>query len=183
MVVLLKDAQHRYGSHLRTYHEEWKRADTHENFFYWLDHGEGRNISLPTVSREKLDKDQVRYLSREERLQYLVKIDKEGRLRWAKNDEKISTSAEYVDSRNGIVRTEEKSPTWRPNSSSSGSSLSYGSEEDGGEGRHYANHDLENAKGLKKVKHVSPATILNQLLQRTVKPGTWIYVRLLIILT
>ena len=47
------DIKHRYGSNLRTYHAEWKKADTHENYFYWLDHGEGKDVELPTVSMIK----------------------------------------------------------------------------------------------------------------------------------
>ena len=38
------DTKHRYGSHLRSYHAEWKKADTTQNFFYWLDFG-GTKIS------------------------------------------------------------------------------------------------------------------------------------------
>ena len=59
------DRKHRYGSNLRTYHRHWKQANTNENFFYWLDEGEGKNIELPNVSRQRLESEQVRYLSRE----------------------------------------------------------------------------------------------------------------------
>ncbi|KAJ8104707.1 hypothetical protein ONZ43_g7722 [Nemania bipapillata] len=71
------DHKHRYGSNLRTYHEEWKRSDTNENFFYWLDYGEGRHVELAACPRERLDRECVRYLSREERQYYLVKVDHE----------------------------------------------------------------------------------------------------------
>ena len=47
------DLKHRYGSNLRAYHAEWKKADTHENFFYWLDQGEGRSVEIPTVCLTK----------------------------------------------------------------------------------------------------------------------------------
>lgn len=99
------DVKHRYGSNLRTYHEEWKKADTKENFFYWLDYGEGRFIDCQGCPRERLDKECVRYLSKEERLDYLVKFDKEGRLCWAKNGARIDTTEEYKDSIHGIVST------------------------------------------------------------------------------
>ena len=97
------DVKHRYGSNLRTYHEEWKKSDTKENFFYWLDYGEGRFIDCQGCPRERLDREQVRYLSKEERLDYLVKIDKEGRLCWAKNGARIDTTEKYKDSIHGIV--------------------------------------------------------------------------------
>ena len=188
------DQKHRYGSNLRAYHEQWKKAETHENFFYWLDYGEGKRFEHPTVSRERLEKEQVRYLSREERLSYLVTIDKEGRLCWAKNGERINTTPEYKDSVNGIVPVNDNTPAFGPNgkilfdgqskvfnrrsrSSSISSSDSDSSlEHSDVEGEHYVNEDLDKAKGLSKLKHVSAATILNHLLRSSVKPNSWIFV-------
>jgi hypothetical protein len=188
------DTKHRYGSNLRAYHNEWKKADTNENFFYWLDEGEGKNIELPTVSRERLDSEQVRYLSREERQQYLVKVDSEGRLCWAKNGERLTTSIEYKDSVDGVVPSESHVKTWssthanerHPSSSLGSSSRSSSSSHSfqsvlsdssaQAKGEHYVNHELENAKGVQKLTHVSAAAILNQLLRKTVKPNTWIFV-------
>lgn len=185
------DEKHRYGSNLRAYHEQWKKAETHENFFYWLDKGEGRNFELPTVSRERLEKEQVRYLSREERLNYLVTIDKDGRLCWAKNGERISTTIEYKDSVNGIVPTDDDTPAYGPNGQllhdgqsktlrprSSASSMSSGSslDQSDAEAEHYVNEDLDKAKGISKIKYVSAATILNHLLRGSVKPNSWIFV-------
>lgn len=51
------DLKHRYGSNLRTYHEEWKKSDTNENFFYWLDYGEGRFIDCQGCPRDRLEKE------------------------------------------------------------------------------------------------------------------------------
>ncbi|KAG9204019.1 hypothetical protein G6514_001655 [Epicoccum nigrum] len=187
------DQKHRYGSNLRAYHEEWKKAETHENFFYWLDKGEGRNFEHPTVSRERLEREQVRYLSREERLNYLVKVDKEGRLCWAKNGDRINTTTEYKDSVNGIVPVDDDTPAYGPNgrllhdgqsktfrhsrsSSTSSSSSSDSGEHSDVEGEHYVNEDLDRAKGFSKIKHVSAATILNHLLRSSVKPNSWIFV-------
>jgi hypothetical protein len=142
------------------------------------------------VSRQRLDSAQVRYLSREERLQYLVRVDSHGRLCWAKNGLRVSTTADYKDSVEGIVPQSSSSPLWSPRhtrnkssksrpqtaqSSESKSSLSSDSDSDI-EGQQYVNRELEQTKGLKKLAKVSPATILNQLLQKTVKPGTWIFV-------
>ena len=61
------DLKHRYGSNLCMYHEEWKRSNTRENFFYWLDYGEGREVELEGCPRDRLEREQVRYLSKEER--------------------------------------------------------------------------------------------------------------------
>jgi hypothetical protein len=187
------DQKHRYGSNLRAYHEHWKKEDTHENFFYWLDYGDGRRFEHPTVSRERLEKEQVRYLSREERLNYLVNVDEEGRLCWAKNGNRISTTMEYKDSVNGIVPVNDDSPAFGPNGqvlhdgqsknlrrgSSSSASSDSGSEHSDVEGEHYVNEDLNKAKGVSKIKYVSAATILNHLLRSSVKPNSWIFVSLL----
>lgn len=91
------DQKHRYGSNLRRYHKEWMTRDTKENFFYWLDYGEGKDLDLPDRPRERLDKEQVRYLSREERKKYLVNIDGQGRFVYNKNGKPITTSADYKD--------------------------------------------------------------------------------------
>jgi hypothetical protein len=185
------DVKHRYGSNLRAYHDSWKKKETLENFFYWLDYGEGKKYEHPTVSRERLEKEQVRYLSREERMKYLVMIDDEGRLCYAKNGERISTTPEYKDSLEGIVPKDDTTPAYGPggklsvgeskraSSSSFGSSSSdstaHNEEHSDIEGEHYVNQDLEQAKGLSKIKHVSAATILNHLLRGSVKPNSWIF--------
>lgn len=178
------DSKHRYGSNLRAYHVEWKKSDTHENFFYWLDHGSGKNLELPTVSRARLEAEQVRYLSREERQQYLVKVDDEGRLCWAKNGERITTSTdEYKDSIDGIVPIDDPTPAYKhdeplppkhpsedsDSASQSGSKVSQ-------EPEHYETHEFDKAKGLAKLKHISPSVILDQLLQKSVRPNSWIFV-------
>lgn len=46
---------------------------------YWLDYGEGKDLDLEDRPRSRLDSEFVRYLSREERQKYLVKIDKNGK--------------------------------------------------------------------------------------------------------
>ncbi|CEL06484.1 hypothetical protein ASPCAL09661 [Aspergillus calidoustus] len=98
------DAKHRHGSNLRKYHEVWKTTDCKENFFYWLDYGAGKDVELQACPREQLEREQVRYLSREERVKYLVTIDRMGRFRWAKDDELVWTNNEhYMDTENGII--------------------------------------------------------------------------------
>ncbi len=101
---------HRYGSHLRKYHAEWKKRPTHDNFFYWLDYGEGRDVSLENCSREKLDSMKIRYLGREERVNYAVEVDREGKLCWKRNGVRINTTEEWRDSIKGIVRVDDPAP-------------------------------------------------------------------------
>jgi hypothetical protein len=164
------DVKHRYGSNLRAYHNYWKDSNTNENFFYWLDYGEGKDVELPMRSRERLDKERVRYLSREERQRYLVKVDRDGRLRWAKNNERIWTYSErFRDSMDGIVLIGDSTPSFRETANVDSS------EE---EADRYVNHDLKEAKGPKKLAHVSPATIFNHMLRDTTKMGrhAWIFV-------
>lgn len=98
------DFQHRYGANLQVYHEEWRRGSTKQNFFEWLDRGEGKHLDLPMCRRAKLESERIRYLSKEERKDYLVSVDDAGKLRWAKNGDLITTSTEkYQDSMAGIV--------------------------------------------------------------------------------
>jgi hypothetical protein len=195
------DVKHRYGANLQVYHEFWRRQNTTQNFFYWLDHGPGLNLDLSLCSREKLDRERIRYLSREERKAYLVEIDDEGRLRWAKNGELITTSAnDFEDSAQGIV----PKGTVEPGATNAADRRVPDAPDDSN-----INHDLAKLSHLEidsdssssssaeqmpgasippkdsapshepkrsRRVHVSPATLLNHLLRSSVKPGTWIYV-------
>jgi len=177
------DIKHRYGSNLRTYHEEWKKADTKENFFFWLDYGEGRLIDTVGCPRARLERERVRYLSKEERLDYLVKFDKEGRLCWAKNGVRIDTTEKYKDSIHGIVPATEDTPAYAPvdaeaahSSTSSSTSSRHSADDEADRADKYATPEFDKSKGMKKVKHVSAATIFNKLLRGSVKKNTWIFV-------
>ncbi|KAL7939722.1 IQ calmodulin-binding motif protein [Trichoderma chlorosporum] len=181
------DQKHRYGTNLRMYHEEWRKADTNENFFYWLDYGEGRYISLDTCPRDRLERDQVRYLSREERQLYLATVDDQGRLCWAKNGEPIDTSDKYRDSVVGIVPVDDPAPPYRatlnPNpyadSASGGTSSASISYADASLEQHRADkydNPPPEQRDLKKVKQFSATSTFNKLLRKTVSDGTWIFV-------
>ena len=179
------DLKHRYGANLRTYHEQWKKSNTNENFFYWLDYGEGKYIDCLGCPREKLDREQIRYLSREERLNYLVMVDQEGRLCWVKNGARIDTTEKYKDSIHGIVPENDPTPAYTPlvitdttlQDTSEGTyseASSLGSE---GEEDHTPKYEtVDPDQNMKRVKHVSAATILDKLLRGTVKENTWIFV-------
>lgn len=135
-----------------------------------------------------MDREQVRYLSREERLNYLVAVDKEGRLCWKRNGQRIDTTIEWKDSAHGIVPVGDTSSTEHAQAAAAeAAQAGYLPREDGNitnssssaddRGDRYVNTDLGKSPRTKKVFHVSPATILNHLLRKTVKKNTWIFVR------
>ncbi|KAG0196440.1 hypothetical protein BGX28_010098 [Mortierella sp. GBA30] len=70
----MSDRKHRYGSNLKPYHEYWLQQDTKENFFYWLDRGEGKSVDLEERPRVRLDEQRVQYLQEHERAAFAVHI-------------------------------------------------------------------------------------------------------------
>lgn len=176
----LVDQRHRHGSNLRKYHNYWKSQPTRQNFFYWLDYGEGKDFELPDRPRQKLESEQVRYLSKEERQNYLVKVDDQGRLCWAKNGDRITTKDEfYRDSVQGIVPRGDSTPKFKSNIPAATESVSESDGEgqsDSEDAEHYTNEDFHAALGPQKVAHVSPAVIFNHLIRENMKTNKWIYV-------
>ncbi|EXJ80737.1 hypothetical protein A1O3_07021 [Capronia epimyces CBS 606.96] len=184
------DQKHRYGSNLRKYHNYWKTQDTDQSYFYWLDQGDGRDVDLPECSRARLDSEQVRYLSREERMNYLVRVDDHGRLVWAKNGQRVWTKDElYKDSVSGIVPVSDPTPKFKynvpPSSANDSDTISSDeSEEDteeenaaGDEGDRYVNEEFHRARGISKIKHVSAAVLFNHMIRTSLKKGhKWIFV-------
>ncbi|KAM7206942.1 hypothetical protein V8F33_000041 [Rhypophila sp. PSN 637] len=116
----LVDTKHRYGINLFLYHQEWKKSPTRENFFFWLDYGAGRYLDLGLnggdgCSREKLEREQIRYLSFEEQELYRVIVGSGGRLCWAKNGVPVDTDGlRWRDSLVGIVPLDDEAPEWEP---------------------------------------------------------------------
>lgn len=182
----LIDSRHRYGSSLRKYHAYWKTQPTSQNFFYWLDYGDGKHVELPECDRARLGKEQVRYLSREERQNYLVTVDGQGRLRWAKNGERVWTKdAWYTDSINGIVPIEDRvrkfhynvRPEGLPSETSSESHEEGESESEEDVDERYDNKDFHNTKDVAKLKEMSRAVIFNHMIRGHMKKGhKWIFV-------
>jgi len=126
-------------------------------------------------------------------MDYLVKIDKEGRLCWAKNSARIDTTEKFKDSIHGIVPDTDDTPAFAPvkaeadvhhthdPSSTSSSELSgddddHEADDEASRANKYATPEFDKSKGMKKVKHVSAATIFNKLLRGSVKKNTWIFV-------
>lgn len=182
------DERHRYGANLRVYHAEWKTSDTRENFFQWLDYGGGRSIELDSCPRDRLERERIRYLSREERQYYLVEVGDEGRLHWAKNGARIDTTDQFKDSIRGIVPLDDPTPTFHPGSQPAAASCLGGdvssvrssleSRREADRAAKYADPDpgYHDHNGLRKVKHFSASTLWNKLLRKSVKDGTWIFV-------
>lgn len=181
------DQKHRYGSNLGVYHEVWKNADTHDNFFHWLDYGEGKDLDIVACPRDRLERERVRYLSLEERQYYLVEIDNEGRLCWAKNGQRIDTSPAYRDSLYGVVPIDDPAPSFRPvtppeereaalQRTGTSSTSSAESVEAADRAAKYTTPGFDSAKGPKKLQHLSATTITNRLLRKTVQRNTWIFV-------
>ncbi|MCJ1284968.1 hypothetical protein MMC26_004305 [Xylographa opegraphella] len=179
----LVDLKHRYGANLKVYHAEWKKSSTPENFFYWLDYGEGREVDLPGLPRATLEKEQVRYLSREERLHYMVDVDDAGKLVWARNGEYVDTSEQWKDSVLGIVPKDDKTPEVEDLKfhdddliSETEEQAQRGKEEEDAEKRYPEPPDLKDAKGPRKLFRVTPAAIMNHLMRSSIKKNTWIFV-------
>jgi hypothetical protein len=85
------DTKHRYGSNLKPYHAAWCASDTKQNFFQWLDHGDGKDLDLDDCPRERLESEQVTYLSVEQRANYVVDVT-DGKLIWRRNGKPVDTT-------------------------------------------------------------------------------------------
>jgi hypothetical protein len=179
------DPHHRYGSHLKAYHTYWlKHTDNKDNFFQWLDEGDGLNVDLADQgrSRKALDTEKVRYLTREQRLHYLVRVDEKGLLRWAKNDKKIDTTMAFKDSEEGIVKADDENvqsvppgeEASAPDGSDSGSDTSSSTSVSSAiSGTERADRYINDKPGMKKVFLISPQAVMNRLLRKTTRKNTY----------
>ena len=85
------DMKHRYGSNLFPYHEHWLQSPSTQSFFFWLDHGEGKDLDLPDSSREQLDGQRLHYCTKEERKKFAVEINDDHLLRFQHNHALVHT--------------------------------------------------------------------------------------------
>ncbi|XP_057719294.1 IQ domain-containing protein IQM6 [Arachis stenosperma] len=85
------DPRHRYGHNLQFYYVKWLQCDSYQPFFYWLDVGEGKEVSDERCSRSKLQQQCIKYLGPEERKIYEVAIE-DGRLFYKQSGESINTT-------------------------------------------------------------------------------------------
>lgn len=196
------DRKHRYGSNLKYYHQAWQQADTRENFFQWLDEGEGKQVSIDDCPRERLDSECVIYLSSEQRRNYIVDIE-QGKLVWRRNGKPVDTKRNKhkdLGKGRGIVDIgEEEQQELRIDrerralqrgvsessldsyldgtSSSSSSSSSDGEEMSKNEKTKIAKHYQSKRSG--KSRHLDAFNSSNwsdMLLRKTIGNNTWIYV-------
>lgn len=178
----LIDGKHRYGSNLKYYHQRWKDDDTVDNFFHWLDYGGGKDLSLKECPRERLEEERIMYLSPEQRLNYLVQIDSEGKVRWAKNGRLVDTTAgRWKDAGvgRGIVPLTHPEPTalQRRDSFDSASAASSSSNDDANQAMHYyAGGNMSKNPVKRFLWNLTLRGIMDRLLRKTIKRNTWIYV-------
>lgn len=186
----LVDKHHRYGSNLKQYHTEWDKAQTQQNFFYWLDRGEGRAVDLPACPRSRLDSEHVTYLTASQRCNYIVDVDSQGRLRYRRNGELADTSPyrwtdlgegrgigplsekEAQDARAAAAARRSSSES----SSASGSEWSrYSSDGDSDAeeeaAAHYSNARTNNTRN--PLQKLSTGGWTNKLLRKTIASNTW----------
>ncbi|CAA0842945.1 IQ calmodulin-binding motif family protein [Striga hermonthica] len=64
------DPKHRYGKNLYLYFEEWRKSDSEQPFFYWLDLGDGKEVDLQDCPKSKLQNQCIKYLGPVERENY-----------------------------------------------------------------------------------------------------------------
>lgn len=69
------DPRHRYGHNLHLYYDVWFVSESNQPFFYWLDIGDGKEISLEKCPRATLQKQCIKYLGPKEREAYEVIVE------------------------------------------------------------------------------------------------------------
>lgn len=151
-------------------------------------------MSLDQCPRERLDTERVTYLTKAQRNNYRVRVDKQGRLCWRKNGELVDTGAgkwkdggpdKGIVARDGTEDDEEEDAADMSDSSSSSSSISSMSSTEkqrvGVKGYDDKGGTAMRGKGLKQMKervgyYASPKIVVDKLLRKTLRKNTWIYV-------
>ncbi|XP_061360728.1 IQ domain-containing protein IQM6 [Gastrolobium bilobum] len=87
------DPRHRYGHNLQFYYVKWLHCDSNQPFFYWLDIGEGKEVSPERCPRSKLQQQCIKYLGPEERKAYEVVIEN-GRLFYKQSGKPVETTSD-----------------------------------------------------------------------------------------
>ncbi|XP_021728816.1 IQ domain-containing protein IQM2-like [Chenopodium quinoa] len=87
------DPRHRYGHNLHFYYTKWLESQSREPFFYWLDIGEGKEVSTERCSRIKLQQQCIKYLGPMERKAYEVIIEN-GKFVHKESGELLDTSSD-----------------------------------------------------------------------------------------
>ncbi|KAK8478094.1 hypothetical protein V6N13_063128 [Hibiscus sabdariffa] len=84
------DPRHRYGHNLHFYYDVWLESASSQPFFYWLDVGDGKAVSLDKCSRLVLHRQCIKYIGPKEREAYEVILEK-GKLIYKQNKEAVNT--------------------------------------------------------------------------------------------
>ncbi|XP_071711089.1 IQ domain-containing protein IQM5-like [Rutidosis leptorrhynchoides] len=84
------DPRHRYGHNLQLYYNVWFRSQSSQPFFYWLDVGDGREISIESCPRNLLHYQCIKYLGPKEREEFEVIIEG-GKLMYKKSRKFLQT--------------------------------------------------------------------------------------------
>ncbi|KAK1229667.1 hypothetical protein PQX77_007229 [Marasmius sp. AFHP31] len=123
------------------------------------------------------------YLSPEQRLNYLVDIDQEGKLRWARNNELVDTTpGHWKDSGDGSgIVPEDSSEQPRTPPEPRGSFESVSSVSSSSVDSNAAMHYVDESKGKHAWtrafrRYFTVRGMLNRLLRKTVRRNTWIWV-------
>ncbi|KAG6588050.1 IQ domain-containing protein IQM5, partial [Cucurbita argyrosperma subsp. sororia] len=84
------DTRHRYGHNLHLYYDVWFVSESNQPFFYWLDIGDGKELSLEKCPRTTLQKQCIKYLGPKEREAYEVVVQN-GRLVYKQSGSIVET--------------------------------------------------------------------------------------------
>ncbi|XP_062088427.1 IQ domain-containing protein IQM1-like [Humulus lupulus] len=84
------DPRHRYGHNLHIYYGVWFQSKSSQPFFYWLDVGDGKEITLEKCPRTVLNLQCIKYLGPIERKAYEVVVES-GKLLYMENGCHVET--------------------------------------------------------------------------------------------
>jgi len=81
---------------LKPYLRRWLLSDTSQNFFHWLEHGDGRSLDLEERPRRILEKQRVKYCTPAERDYLEVVVGNDGLLRYKIEAQLVDTGSETL---------------------------------------------------------------------------------------
>ncbi|KAJ1439868.1 calmodulin-binding family protein [Sesbania bispinosa] len=84
------DPRHRYGHNLQFYYDIWRKSQSNQPFFYWLDIGDGKEINLEKCQRATLQRQCIKYLGPKEREEYEVIVEN-GKLVYRQDGRPVDT--------------------------------------------------------------------------------------------
>ncbi|XP_026657329.1 IQ domain-containing protein IQM2-like [Phoenix dactylifera] len=103
------DPRHRYGHNLHLYYDCWLHYESRQPFFYWLDVGDGKEVSLGEhCPRSKLQQQCIKYLGPKEREAYEVIVE-DGKFMYKKSRQILDTSEGPKDAKWIFVLSTSKS--------------------------------------------------------------------------